>query len=339
MAGMTGWKSVLKADPTDWLIEDENPSVRYFTLVDILEEPADGIEATTARRSIMEKGVIPRILDRQNDGGYWGNPEDFYVRGKYRGTVWQLIILAEMAADGDDPRIRKTCEFILEKSQDPQSGGFAHSSGKDGAGNHDMVMPCLTANMVWILIRLGYLDDARVQKGIDWITTYQRFDDGEGEAPRGWPYDRYTNCWGKHTCHMGAVKALRVLAEIPPDKRTDAVRNTIKEGSDHLLRHHVHKRSHATEQVANPRWLQFGFPLFWQIDVLNILEMLLKLGYQDSRMREAVDLVISKQDEQGRWLLEKTFNGRMQVSIERKGRPSKWITLNALRMLKGFLRA
>jgi hypothetical protein len=334
----TDWKSVLKADPTDWLLEEENPSVRYFTLVDILGEPPDAPEVETTRCAIMKSGVVPRILARQQKGGYWGNPEDFYVRGKYRGTVWQLIILAELAADSEDPRIRKTCEFILENSQDRQSGGFAHSTGKDGAGNHDMVMPCLTANMVWSLIKFGYLDDPRVRRGIDWITTYQRFDDAVDEAPGGWPYDRYKNCWGKHTCHMGVVKALRALAEIPLDRRTETVKSTIEGGAEYLLRHHVHKRSHDLEQVANPRWLKYGFPLLWQIDVLEILGVLLKLGYREPRMREAVDLVIAKQDEQGRWLLENTFNGRFLVSIERKGRPSKWVTLNALRVLKDFLK-
>jgi hypothetical protein len=53
-------------------------------------------------------------------------------------------------------------------------------------------------------------------------------------------------------------------------------------------------------------------------------------------MREAVDLVVSKQDDQGRWKLERTFNGRFQVNIEQKGKPSKWITLNALKALKWF---
>ena len=55
-----------------------------------------------------------------------------------------------------------------------------------------------------------------MQRAVDWITAYQRFDDAEGEAPTGWPYDKLEMCWGRHTCHMGAVKALKALAEIPP---------------------------------------------------------------------------------------------------------------------------
>ena len=95
-----------------------------------------------------------------------------------------------------------------------------------------------------------------------------------------------------------------------------------------------HKRSHDVSQIARPDWLQFGFPLMWQIDVLEVLGILTKLGYRDERMQEALDLVISKQDDQGRWKLEHTFNGRFQTNIEQKGKPSKWVTLNALLVLK-----
>jgi len=66
------------------------------------------------------------------------------------------------------------------------------------------------------------------------------------------------------------------------------------------------------------------------------LGILTRLGYHDSRMQEAVDLVVSKQDENGKWRLERSFNGRVQVNIEQKGKPSKWVTLNALRILKRF---
>jgi len=135
---------------------------------------------------------------------------------------------------------------------------------------------------------------------------------------------------------MGVVKALKALAEIPVDKKSEDVKNTIEEGIEYMFNHHIHKRSHDLSRVSKPSWLQFGFPLMWQTDVLEILRILTKLGCKDKRMQEAIDLVISKQDNQGRWKLESTFNGRFQVNIEQKGRPSKWITLNALRVLKRF---
>jgi len=331
---MSDWKSLLRADPTFWLLEEDNPSVRYFTLTNILEKSEKNPEVKRAKIEIMETGAVPKILAKQKNEGYWEAPENFYIKSKYKGTVWQLIILAELGANGKDERIRKACEFILENSQDRESGGFSYRRGEKGGGWHGGVLPCLTGNMVWSLIRFGYLDDQRVQRGINWIITYQRFDDGIKEVPKGWPYDKLKKCWGRHTCHMGVVKALKALAEIPFEKRSKDAKNTIEKGAEYILKHHVHKRSHDLSHVSKPEWLKFGFPLMWNTDVLEILGILTKLGYKDERMQEAIDLVISKQDDQGRWKLESTFNGRFQVNIEKKDKPSKWITLNALRVLK-----
>lgn len=330
------WKSVLKADPTDWLLGKDNPSVRYFTLTDILDMPPDSSIVTEACDEIMLTGVVPKILDRQEEGGYWGVPRDFYIRSKYKGTVWQLIILAELGAHGDDERVRRACEFIFKNSQDRSSGGFSIQGTPKNGGNHSAVNPCLTGNMVNSLIKLGYLEDPRLQRGIDWITTYQRFDDQTDKPPEGWPYDMAYGCWGKHTCSMGAVKVLKALAEIPEMKRSLEVKDVISRGAEYFLRHHVHKRSHNPEKVCKPGWLKLGFPLMYQTDTLEILWILVKLGYRDGRMQEALELILSKQDAQGRWPLESTFNGRFQVNIESKGNPSKWITLMALRVLKSL---
>lgn len=335
---MSSWKSLLNGDPTDWLLADVNPTVRHLTLLDILERPGSDPDVIKARQDIMSRGVVPQILAQQEEEGCWGSPERMYT-DKYRGTVWQLMILAEHLADGRDERIRKACEFLLDLSQDLESGGFSmHHSPKTGGGRHSEVIPCLTGNVVWSLIRLGYLDDPRVQRGIDWIARYQRFDDAVDSPPQGWPYDRYEICWGRHTCHMGAVKALKALSEIPPGRRSSDVRHTIEMGTEYLLKHHIHKRSHDLAKVSKPGWKRFGFPLMYGTDVLEILGILVKLGIRDERMQEAVDLVASKQDSDGVWKLESTFNGRFLVDIEEKGMGSKWITLNAMRVLKGYYR-
>ena len=336
MKDLGGWKSLLKADPTEWLLGEDNPSVRCFTLTDILEKGENDPDVKKSRKAIMQTGAVPRILAKQKCGGYWGVPENFYVKGKYKGTVWQLMILAELGANPEEERVRKACEFILGNSQDRESGGFSYMSASSGGGAHGKVLPCLTGNMVWSLIRLGCLKDARVQKGIQWIVRYQRFDDGVKEAAKGWPYDKHVDCWGRHSCHMGVVKALKALAEIPENERSEDVKCTVEKGAEYILEHHIHKRSHDLTRVSKPEWLRFGFPLMWNTDALEILDILTKLGYRDRRMREAVDLVVSKQDETGRWRLERSFNGRFQVNIEQEGKPSKWITLNALRVLKRF---
>ena len=333
---MINWKLKLNSIPLKWLLEDSNPSVKYYTLIDVLDKPIDDSEVIQVKRKIMKNEIINKILSKQNPEGYWFKPEDFYIRTKYKGTVWNFIILAELGADGNDKRIQKTCEFILKNSQDSKSGGFAYLSSKKGGGDHNKILPCLTANMIWCLIRFGYLDDLRIQNGINWITKYQRFDDGESNPPNEWPYNKYEKCWGKHTCTMCVVKTLKALSQIPDTKRTLDVKNTIQNAKEFLLKHHLYKRSHNLYKIAKSDWIKLGFPLMWQTDVLEMLLVLTNLGIKDKRMQEGLDLIISKQDENGKWNLEKTFNGRTIVSIERKGQPSKWITLNSLRVLKRF---
>jgi hypothetical protein len=137
-------------------------------------------------------------------------------------------------------------------------------------------------------------------------------------------------CWGRHTCHMGAVKALKALAQIPPERRTPEVRQTLADGVEFLLRHHVHRCSHDLAHDSTPGWRRFGLPLMYQTDVLEILGILTTLGVRDDRMDEALVLVAAKRDADGRWDLANTFNGRFVADIETKGEPSRWITLRAL---------
>jgi hypothetical protein len=112
---MSDWKSVLKADSTDWLLETDNPSVRYFTLSQILDKPPNDSEVSAAKEAIMRVGVVPKILAKQNSDGNWESPEKFYT-AKYKGTVWQLLILSELGVDPKDERIRKACEVTLQNS-------------------------------------------------------------------------------------------------------------------------------------------------------------------------------------------------------------------------------
>lgn len=329
---MGDWTAALKPYPIDWLLEEDDPSVRYFTLKGLLERPESDPEVQAAKLAIMSRGIVPAILAKQEPAGYWGEPEAFYVRSKYKGTVWTLILLAQLGADGRDERIKKACEYIMGYSQDRESGGFSYRRSGNAAYKNG-VLPCLTGNMAWCLIRFGYLDDPRLRQSIEWITRYQRFDDGDA-APSGWPYDKLEQCWGRHTCHYGAVKALKALAEIPLRKRSRAVKSTVEAGAEYLLKHHIYKSSHDPSKIAMPGWLHFGFPRMWTTDVLEVLGILAKLGYRDGRLRDAIATVLEKQDAQGRWINEDKFASRYILRVEKKGSPSKWVTLEALQTLK-----
>lgn len=333
---MSELKSAFKADPLNWLLNEENPSVRYFTLKNILDKTDDDKEVQTIKRKIVQTGIVPDILQRQKDMEYIQAYPRFYTY-KYKGLVWSLIVLAELGAEVT-PQIKEQCEYLLENSQDRQDGGFSqNTAARTGGGRITEVIPCLTGNMVWSLIHFGYLDDPRLQKAIGWITRFMRFNDGVADEPQVPPYDHYEMCWGKHTCLMGVVKALKGLSAVPIERRTKEINDTIQKASEFILIHYIYKRSHNLNRKSKPGWLKFGFPLMYQTDVLEILDILTGLGIKDSRMDDAINIVITKQDDTGRWKAENTYNSdRLLIPIGQKDEQSKWITLRAMSVLKRY---
>jgi hypothetical protein len=107
--------------------------------------------------------------------------------------------------------------------------------------------------------------------------------------------------------------------------------------TDFLLSHDVARADYPYRKRISSSWFKFGYPLAYVTDVLLNLEALVEAGCGgDPRLSEAVELVLSKQDDQGRWRLEYCYNSKMWADVEAKGQPSKWVTLRATRMLKGF---
>jgi hypothetical protein len=84
---MIDWRSFLKADPTEWLLEKDNPSVRRFTLTEILNKPENDPEVKEAKDAIMKIGVVPQILAEQNDEGYWHNPRVLHAQVQGNGVA------------------------------------------------------------------------------------------------------------------------------------------------------------------------------------------------------------------------------------------------------------
>ena len=335
---MDNWRDYLKADPLPWLLEEGNPSVRYFTLKDILDRPADDAEVTAAQRDIMTRGDVPLLLEGLTDGGYW-EPVDQYYQPRYAATAWRFMLLAEFGADGSLPEIRRIADYLYEHAQ-VETGGFCSQDVSDRPPGSDGT-PCFTGNMIWSCIRLGYLDDPHVQAGIDWIVKYSRFDDGDVTSWPEWlPQDPDHFCWGRHTCFRGVIAHLQALAEIPVSKRSIAVQQTLNAGAEYLLIHHVYKHSHdLSKPIAN--YALVGFPLFSENDLLRMLLFLTKLGIHDDRMQDAVDRLVRKQDKLGRWKQQRTYpktrwSGHMPIPIDTKGEPSKWVTLRALTALRKY---
>jgi hypothetical protein len=335
---MSNWQSFLKADPIPWLLEPENPSVRYFTLSEILDRPSDDNEVKDAQRDIMTTGDVPKLMEGQVYDGY-REPANSFYSPRYSATAWCFMLLAEFGADGSHPQIRKTADYLLKHAQ-LDNGGFSgrdvsvRQPGSDGS-------TCFTGNMVWSFIRLGYIDDPHIQKGIEWIVKYSRFDDGEATNWPAWlPQDPNDFCWGRHTCFRGVIAQLQALAEIQVEKRSIQVKETLDAGVEYLLIHHVYKHSHDLSKPIT-KYTQVGFPLFIDNDMLRMLLFLTRLGIHDSRMQDAIDLLVKKQNKLGQWKQQHVFpktkyQGFIPIPIDPKGQPSKWVTLRAIATLKRY---
>ena len=325
----------LNNDPLPWLLESDpnNPGVRYFALRDLLGRFEDDLEVRRARAQIMKTGPVPAILEAQQPDGYWAKAGGGYWPS-YRSTAWQIIFLAELGADPGSERVRRGCEYFLGHDI-AANGGFSMSERPIPS----KVVHCHNGDSLHALLRLGYADDPRVQAALEWqvravtgleeIRYYKSGTTGPGfacVANSGQP------------CAWGATKAMKALLAVPSDRRKPAVQQAVNTGAKFLLSHDPAVADYPFLERVSSTWFKFGFPLSYWSDVLETAAVLVELGYgSNPRLSNALQLILSKQDNQGRWTLENTLNGKMWVDIEAKGKPSKWVTLRALRLLRSGL--
>lgn len=329
------WLSNLKGDPLPWLLEEENPAVRFLTLRDLFDRPADDPELQNTREASYQDGSIAQILQEMNPQGYWVKPGPGY-NPKYRSIVWSIIFLAQMGADCSiDSRIRTACNYLAVNNLTP-IGAFSVNGAPSGT------VDCLQGNLCASLVDLGW-NDSRLEEAYEWMA---RTVTGEGIAPkqeksaerRFYAYKSGPNfACGLNHCAWGATKVMLAFAKLPPSKRTPLILRAIQIGVDFLFSVDPATARYPCKPVTpNRSWWKFGFPVFYVTDILQIVEVLVMLGYgQDARLQNAIGLILSKQDDTGRWLLEYSYQGKTWLDTGEIGKPSKWVTLRALRALKG----
>ncbi len=322
-----------KANPLDWLLEEdkENPSVRYFALRDLLGRPESDVEVRAAKSAIMNSGPVPIILEAQEPFDAWVMHGGGYSP-KYRANVWSLLILAELGADSNDARIRKGCEYYLDHSL-ASNGAFSVYRKPVPSGSFH----CLNGNMIFALQQLGYGEDPRLQAARDWlvhsIVGQQQVTNHDSTLAASGFACRINE---DQPCAWGANKAVRALLNIPMDAQSSLVERALEVGAEFLLSRDPPVADYPYTGRVSSTWFKLGFPLSYWSDVLETVSNLVELGYgKDPRLRSGLDWIVGKQDDNGRWKLENSLNGKMWVDIEAKGKPSKWVTLRALRVLKG----
>lgn len=312
-------------DVTTWLLEGD-PAIRWQVLRDLTDAPEHEVAAERAR--VAETGWGRALLDLQVDGQWAGGAcfpsRDWRPSGPVVGdpaaqpwtsTLPTLRLLRGLGVDPADPGVRKAVDGVREQSRWEQAGQ-PFFEGE--------VEPCINGGTVAIGAYFGEAVDGIVERLL-----------GEQLADGGW------NCEAENgstrSSFHSTICVLDGLLEYERAGGEHAVGEARRRGEEYLLTRSLFRRA-STGEVVDRDWLSFSFPTQWHYDVLWGLDYLRSTGAApDPRLTEAVELVRDKRQADGRWLLENTHPGLMYFHLEEgDGRPSRWNTLRALRVLRWY---
>jgi hypothetical protein len=314
-----------------WLLEDSQPSVRYLTLRELLDRPPEDPEVKEAAKGITKVGWARDILDEQAPGGYWVGAENLY-RPKYIATNWMLLILSDLGLTRDEPRIAKSSELWMKRFS-ALDGGFDSSM----KGNPKYGHLCITGNTARALVKFGYVDHPRVRKAFEWFVKNQAELGGwscwnYGSRPRG----RNLDSW----------EPMSAFAAYPRQKWTRGMKRAVERGAEYYLEKELHRQGERYEP-----WYRFHYPVHYYYDLLVGLDFMTALGYGgDRRLGFALSLLRKKrrpdgrwdldsvnpdpESPQGRWNREHPKQATASFALEEEGKPSKIVTLAAMKALK-----
>jgi hypothetical protein len=304
----------------DWLL-DSDPAIRWQVLRDLVDAPAEDVAAERAR--VASEGWGARLLLLQGADGQWAGgacfPAEGWRHAEGQGQPWTstLPTLELLCAFGIDPRadgMRRAVAMVREGCR------WEHAGQPFFSGE---VEPCINGRTV----TLGVYFEQDLGGVVARLL-------GEQLADGGW------NC----EVENGSVRSsfhttINVLEGLLAYERATggsaASLAARRRGEEYLLERKLLRRK-STGDVVNPDWLKFSFPTRWHYDVLRALDYFRSVGdAPDPRMAEAIDLVRSKRQADGTWLLENSHRGKVHFELEDgDGRSSRWNTLRALRVLR-----
>lgn len=330
------YHDIARSEVIEWLLDSETPGVRYWALLHLKDYSPTNSEVLTAQDAIPQSPEVQAILNVQDPEGYWAKPNHIYAK-KYTATTHSLLILAEFGMKRV-PVIELAIEQLFTFQL--KSGHFSTVRPKTARGYASTVSDtcCLDANILYYLTHFGYLDDPRTQKTIQFLLDH--YDDTQvGWKCRAYPIN--AKAVFPPLCYMGLCKVLKAFSTIPNQYRSKRLNAIIDQLVELIFENQIYKylRNPDGTRKEKAGWKRFGFPLFYNSDILEVLDTFTRLGIKDPRMDESINIVLEAQQPDGKWLLKHTFNGKFWHDIEKKGKPSKWITLRALRVLRSYLKS
>jgi hypothetical protein len=306
----------------EWLLEPEQPSIRYLALTQLLGRSTSEPEVVEARRDIPVRGWAAEILRDRRPDGRWGGGDRLYVP-KYDGTNWKLLVLADLGVTRETPEVRASCKLWMDRLQ-KSDGGF----GVDGGSSAHV---CVTGNAARALLRLGYGDDPRVRRALDWLVA-------DADPKGGW------SCYGSGRL-LDTWEPLSAFAEFPRDRWTPEMADVVAKGAEYFLERELYQQGERYEP-----WFRTHYPVHYYYDLLVGLDTLTALGYgNDPRLGVALRWLTGRRQTDGRWKLdavhpdveggiaewfEKHPKKRpTPFALEDVRKPSKMVTLVARRVL------
>ncbi|RZU75031.1 hypothetical protein EV384_3550 [Micromonospora kangleipakensis] len=312
----------------DWML-DSDPSIRWQALRDLADAPAEVVAAERTR--VATEGWGARLLALQGEDGQWaggayfpaptgdsdaGAQPDDDESQPWTATAYSLLLLRDFGVDPRSDQVRRAVALVSDHCR-WEEGGQPFFTGE--------VEPCING----MTVALGAYYDQDVD-GVVARLLGEQLEDG------GW------NCWAEYgSVRSSFATTINVLEGLLAHERaTGGSAESVaarRRGEEYLLERKLFRRKR-TGEVVDRVWLQFSFPTRWHYDVLRALEYFRAAGdLPDQRVDEAIQLLRSKQQPDGTWLLENTHPGEVHFTLEDgDGRPSRWNTLRALRVLNWY---
>jgi hypothetical protein len=305
-----------KKSVIQWLL-DSDPSIRWQVMRDLTDAPADEVAAERAK--VATEGWGAQLLARQGANGRWGG--EAWNRG-WNSTMHVLMLLRDMGLDPASEQARRAVGLVRDRVT--WQGWVAYDGNPFFAGE---VEPCINGQVGAIGAYFGQ----DVRGIVDRLLAEQLPDGGWNcEAANGSSRSSFNTT----ICVLEALLEHERAVGASPEVTRARLR-----GQEYLLERRLFRRQSTGEVIERDRkggaaWTLFAFPTWWHYDVLRGLEYLRHAGVvPDERVAEAIDLVASKRDGDGRWPLETRHPGEMPIEMDDgEGRPSRWITLRALRV-------
>lgn len=308
----------------DFLL-DGDAAISWQAMRDLLDAHAAQVAAERAR--VATEGWGARLLALQGADGRWGGAA--WNRG-WDSTMHVLTLLREMGLDPASEPARRALAGVVEHATWRGCGPPECDDHRFFEGETE---PCINGQVA----ASGAYFCQDVQRLVDQLL-------GEQQPDGGWNCDAPRSTRSSFNTTICVLEAL--LEHELAFGTTPALREAQQRGQEYLLERRLFRRLSTGESIRVDRkggadWTRFAFPTWWHYDVLRGLDHLRRAGAEpDQRAAEAIDLVASKRDAEGRWRLEARYPGTMPVDLdERVGQPSRWITLRALRVLRwsGYL--